>query len=124
MRWWSPTSCPRLNIWHFDFYRFNDPREWEDAGFRDIFASPGLKLAEWPQKAASRAAHGRRGPAPCVPLDDNRREVTLTPSTPLAKRWCAARWRRRAMKRRALLQAGGLVLSPGRGRDRPRVRPS
>jgi tRNA threonylcarbamoyladenosine biosynthesis protein TsaE len=36
---------------HFDFYRFNDPQEWEDAGFRDIFASPGLKLAEWPQKA-------------------------------------------------------------------------
>ncbi len=38
--------------WHFDFYRFNDPREWDDAGFRDIFASPGLKLAEWPEKAA------------------------------------------------------------------------
>jgi tRNA threonylcarbamoyladenosine biosynthesis protein TsaE len=29
-----------LSIRHFDFYRFNDPREWEDAGFRDIFASP------------------------------------------------------------------------------------
>ena len=41
-----------LNIWHFDFYRFSDPREWEDAGFRDIFAGPGLKLAEWPEKAA------------------------------------------------------------------------
>ena len=41
-----------LRIWHFDFYRFNDPREWEDAGFRDLFASPGLKLAEWPAKAA------------------------------------------------------------------------
>ena len=40
-----------LNIWHFDFYRFNDPREWEEAGFRDIFASPGLKLVEWPDKA-------------------------------------------------------------------------
>ena len=41
------------SIWHFDFYRFSDPREWEDAGFRDIFASDGLKLAEWPQKAAT-----------------------------------------------------------------------
>ena len=38
---------------HFDFYRFNDPREWEDAGFRDLFAAPGLKLAEWPEKAAA-----------------------------------------------------------------------
>jgi tRNA threonylcarbamoyladenosine biosynthesis protein TsaE len=38
-------------VWHFDFYRFSDPREWLDAGFRDIFASPGLKLVEWPEKA-------------------------------------------------------------------------
>ncbi len=37
---------------HFDFYRFSDAREWEDAGFRDIFAAPGLKLSEWPDKAA------------------------------------------------------------------------
>ena len=41
----------KLSIWHFDFYRFNDPREWEDAGFRDIFASVGLKICEWPDKA-------------------------------------------------------------------------
>ncbi len=41
-----------FGIWHFDFYRFNDPQEWEDAGFRDVFASRGLKLAEWPEKAA------------------------------------------------------------------------
>jgi len=40
-----------FDIWHFDFYRFNDPQEWEDAGFRDVFASRGLKLAEWPEKA-------------------------------------------------------------------------
>ena len=38
-------------IWHFDFYRFDDPQEWEDAGFRDVFAASGLKLAEWPEKA-------------------------------------------------------------------------
>ena len=49
----EPYELDALNIWHFDFYRFNDPREWEEAGFRDIFASPGLKLAEWPEKAAS-----------------------------------------------------------------------
>jgi tRNA threonylcarbamoyladenosine biosynthesis protein TsaE len=39
-------------IAHFDFYRFDDPQEWEDAGFRDVFAEPGLKLVEWPDKAA------------------------------------------------------------------------
>jgi tRNA threonylcarbamoyladenosine biosynthesis protein TsaE len=40
-----------INLWHFDFYRFNDPLEWEEAGFRDIFASKGIKLVEWPEKA-------------------------------------------------------------------------
>jgi tRNA threonylcarbamoyladenosine biosynthesis protein TsaE len=38
---------------HFDFYRFTDPREWADAGFREVFAAPGLKLAEWPEHAAA-----------------------------------------------------------------------
>jgi tRNA threonylcarbamoyladenosine biosynthesis protein TsaE len=46
-------ELPTIPIWHFDFYRFNDPQEWEEAGFRDIFASAGLKLAEWPEKAAA-----------------------------------------------------------------------
>lgn len=66
-----------LNIWHFDFYRFNDPREWEEAGFRDIFASPGLKLVEWPEKA------GAHLPQPDLlvhleVLPDESRGVTLT----------------------------------------------
>jgi tRNA threonylcarbamoyladenosine biosynthesis protein TsaE len=47
----EPYELPGLNAWHFDFYRFDDPQEWEDAGFRDVFAAPGLKLAEWPEKA-------------------------------------------------------------------------
>ena len=48
----EPYEIDGHGIWHFDFFRFNDPREWEDAGFRDIFAGPGLKIAEWPEKAA------------------------------------------------------------------------
>ena len=51
-------------ISHFDFYRFKDAREWDDAGFRDIFAAPGLKLAEWPDKAA-----------PALPLPDWRLQI-------------------------------------------------
>ncbi len=48
----EPYQLGDLEVSHFDFYRFGDPREWEDAGFRDIFGRPGLKLAEWPEKAA------------------------------------------------------------------------
>ncbi len=44
-------ELPGGPVSHFDFYRFDDPQEWEDAGFRDIYAGPGLKIAEWPEKA-------------------------------------------------------------------------
>ncbi|MCJ0762612.1 tRNA (adenosine(37)-N6)-threonylcarbamoyltransferase complex ATPase subunit type 1 TsaE [Variovorax terrae] len=77
----EPHEVPGLAIWHFDFYRFNDPREWEDAGFRDIFASPGLKLAEWPEKAQ---AHIPRADL-AVTIEtaaDESRKVTLTAQTP------------------------------------------
>lgn len=68
------TLVDGLAIAHFDFYRFSDPREWADAGFRDVFATPGLKLAEWPDKAAGAL------PRPdlrlhITPLDDDRRDV-------------------------------------------------
>ena len=49
----NPAAPPvNLAIAHFDFYRFNDPAEWEDAGLRDVFGAPGLKLVEWAEKAA------------------------------------------------------------------------
>ncbi len=44
-------ALPGLDAHHFDFYRFSDPRESEDAGFRDVLAGPGLKLCEWPTHA-------------------------------------------------------------------------
>lgn len=47
----EPYELAGFHAWHFDFYRFDDPQEWEDAGFRDVFAATGLKLAEWPEKA-------------------------------------------------------------------------
>jgi tRNA threonylcarbamoyladenosine biosynthesis protein TsaE len=47
----EPYEIAAMPIWHFDFYRFDDPQEWEEAGFRDVFAATGLKLVEWPEKA-------------------------------------------------------------------------
>jgi tRNA threonylcarbamoyladenosine biosynthesis protein TsaE len=49
----EPYEVNGLVVSHFDFYRFESAREWTDAGFRDIFAAPGLKLAEWPENAAA-----------------------------------------------------------------------
>jgi tRNA threonylcarbamoyladenosine biosynthesis protein TsaE len=48
----GPDPC-RLAISHFDFYRFSDARELIDAGLRELFAAPGLKLVEWPSHAAA-----------------------------------------------------------------------
>ena len=45
------TAAAGFPIAHCDFYRFDDPAEWEDAGFREVFAEPGLALVEWPEKA-------------------------------------------------------------------------
>ena len=42
----------RLHLHHFDFYRFHDPREWIDAGFRESFNDRNVSLIEWPERAA------------------------------------------------------------------------
>ena len=78
----EPHEAGDLHIWHFDFYRFNDPREWEDAGFRDIFAGDGLKLAEWPEKAAGHIPRADLA-LTLETMTDETRNVTLTPQTPL-----------------------------------------
>ena len=77
----EPYTVNAGEVWHFDFYRFSDPREWEDAGFRDIFASAGLKLCEWPQNAAGVM------PTPDLELDiqvddTEQRQVHLSALTP------------------------------------------
>ena len=76
-------------VWHFDFYRFSDPREWEDAGFRDIFAGPGLKLMEWPDKVAGQL------PVPdwviaIEALDESERRVQLQAGTARGSQWLRA----------------------------------
>ena len=69
-----------LNIWHFDFYRFNDPDEWEEAGFRELFASPGLKLAEWATNAGPHIPQADLVLA-IDAADSDTRNVTLTALT-------------------------------------------
>lgn len=85
----EPHELPGHTVQHFDFYRFNDPQEWEDAGFRDLFAAPGLKLVEWPDKAAGLL------PRPDLRLmltlhDDTRREARLEALSPIGRAALAA----------------------------------
>lgn len=41
-----------LYCYHFDFYRFNEPREFQDAGLGEYFDGRAVCFVEWPDKAA------------------------------------------------------------------------
>jgi len=81
-----------LHLHHFDFYRFRDPKEWIDAGFRESFDGRNVTVIEWPEKA------GTWLPTADVEIHlefaENGREVTLTSNT-LAGQKCLALLERR-----------------------------
>ena len=79
-------DCGVPEAWHFDFYRLDDPTEWEEAGLRDTFSAPGLKIVEWLEKAGDQA--------PAVDLhvtlafgpDETSRQVNMRAVTPTGVR--------------------------------------
>jgi tRNA threonylcarbamoyladenosine biosynthesis protein TsaE len=84
----EPYIISRLYLYHFDFYRFQDPNEWIDSGFRELFASRAVCLVEWPEKAAGLL------PDPDLQIDfdidGNGRRVTLTSRSTLGERCVSA----------------------------------
>ena len=78
-----------LYCYHFDFYRFEDPHEWLEAGFRDYFSDAALRLVEWPERA--RTDDGSLLPPPDVHVvldhaGDGRR-VVLSSDTSRGAAW-------------------------------------
>jgi tRNA threonylcarbamoyladenosine biosynthesis protein TsaE len=51
-------SFTSLYFYHFDFYRFADPSEWDTAGLADYFRDDSVCVIEWPERV------GRTLPAP------------------------------------------------------------
>ena len=45
-------ELPRLHLYHFDFYRFKDDKEWVSSGFREYFGPDALCIVEWPERAS------------------------------------------------------------------------
>ena len=41
-----------LYIYHFDFYRFDEPDEWERTGFSEYFRADSICVIEWPERIA------------------------------------------------------------------------
>ena len=78
-----------LYCYHFDFYRFEDPHEWQDAGFRDYFSDAVLRLVEWPERASSDDGSLLPPPDVHVLLDiaGDARVATIDAGTPAGAAW-------------------------------------
>jgi len=90
----EPYSLLRLNLYHFDFYRFKDRSEWLSSGLREHFNPQSLCIVEWPERAGALLA------PPDLEIhldyDAQARSATLTPHSAPGTAWLAAalsRWR-------------------------------
>lgn len=74
----------RLNLYHFDFYRFDNENEWEEAGFREMLSDTNVCFVEWPENA------GTTLPVPDIEIQltvkGEGRMMTLSALTPLGER--------------------------------------
>jgi tRNA threonylcarbamoyladenosine biosynthesis protein TsaE len=66
----------KFNIYHFDFYRINDPYELYEIGFEEYIFSDGISLIEWASKAEELM------PEDAIKIDinvlsENKREITI-----------------------------------------------
>ena len=42
-----------IYFYHLDFYRFDNPAEWETAGLAECFRTDSVCLIEWPERVAA-----------------------------------------------------------------------
>jgi tRNA threonylcarbamoyladenosine biosynthesis protein TsaE len=67
-----------LYFYHFDFYRFKSPDEWDSAGMAEYFRDDAVCIVEWPERV------GNRLPVPDLALslayapDGDGRELVAT----------------------------------------------
>jgi tRNA threonylcarbamoyladenosine biosynthesis protein TsaE len=88
----EPYTDLRLNLYHFDFYRFKDRSEWLSSGFREHFNPASLCIVEWPERAGDLLAP----PDLDIHLQyqGEARSATLRAHTPAGDTWRASAWSR------------------------------
>ena len=73
----EPYELAGWTVYHFDFYRINDPQELDFIGLDELLDAQAVKLIEWPERAQDRL------PAPDVEIllslegEGRRIEITL-----------------------------------------------
>lgn len=50
--WVEPYTLSRLDLYHFDFYRFKDQTEWLSSGLREYFRPDSACIVEWPERVS------------------------------------------------------------------------
>jgi tRNA threonylcarbamoyladenosine biosynthesis protein TsaE len=90
----EPYTDLRLNLYHFDFYRFKDRSEWLSSGFREHFNPESLCIVEWPERAGDLLA------APDLEIhlhyEGEARRAALAAHSPAGEAWLdsvLSRWR-------------------------------
>ncbi len=81
-----------IYFYHFDFYRFTDPSEWDTAGLADCFGPDAVCMIEWPERVAGRLAPPDVALTLTYPADPSRsgRELALVAQTDGGERCLAA----------------------------------
>ncbi|HEX5091999.1 MAG TPA: tRNA (adenosine(37)-N6)-threonylcarbamoyltransferase complex ATPase subunit type 1 TsaE [Burkholderiales bacterium] len=75
----------RLNLYHFDFYRFKDLGEWRESGFREYFNPQSACLVEWPERAGPELP--RPDLAVRLSIEGEGRRAWLNAGTPEGRDW-------------------------------------
>lgn len=71
----EPYLLAHRSVFHFDFYRLNDPEELEAIGYRDYMTGDSVCLVEWPEKGGELS--GTADVMIKIVIDGDRREVEL-----------------------------------------------
>lgn len=68
----------RLPLYHFDWYRLNDAEELYELSMDEYLQNGGVAAVEWPSRAEEALPETYLSVA-LSPLDENARQITLTP---------------------------------------------
>lgn len=84
----EPYNAPKFPVYHFDFYRFSDPAQWDEAGFDEYFDAASVVLVEWPERVAGKLT------APDLQVElaiaDTGHSATLRAFTDRGRAWLSA----------------------------------
>jgi tRNA threonylcarbamoyladenosine biosynthesis protein TsaE len=78
--WVESYQLKDQQIFHFDFFRANNPEELESIGLRDYFAKDAILLIEWPEKGLSQLPNPDLEIA--ITIENKGREISVKSLTP------------------------------------------